>query len=255
MSKKSFFMLVEGIDGCGKDTFIKCLANHLSESLSYNIRDLRKSDESEFNDIESKKNILLIAEPTYLKIGKFIRENVVTSNNFSSKAQAESFSIDRYNLLNSYVIPWLKQDNIIISSRSFISSIAYQSISGNADLSLDCILNLAGNELAVKTPPNMVVILETPVEKAIENLKKRTGKRDNAVFEKKEFLEKLSRTYNKNGGGKLLYNRKDYSFEVLLRELFKNQTKLKWVNNDKGLEELDNNAKKLADEIIKEYKV
>ncbi len=249
----SFYILIEGIDGCGKDTFIEYLSGHLNETLRHDIIDLRKSNEFEFNKVNSNKNIILVAEPTYLQTGRFIREKVVTSNKFSSKAQAESFSIDRYNLLKSYVIPWLKQENIIISSRSFISSITYQSISGNADLSLDDILNLAGNELAVKTPPNMVVILETPVERAIENLKRRTGKRDNAVFEKKDFLKKLSTVYN--GERNLFYKGEKYSLDGLLKKLFGVRVKFEKINNNQGLEELDNNAKELAEKIIQEYKV
>ncbi len=247
----SFYVVVEGIDGCGKDTFIRYLAGHLSEALRYDVKDLRTLNESEFDKINSNKNIILVAEPTYLKTGKFIREKVVTSKKFNSKAQAESFSLDRYYLLNNYVIPWLGQDNIIISSRSFISSVAYQSISGNANLSLDYILNLAGNELAIKNPPGMVVILETPVEKALKNLQRRIGKRDNSIFEKEDFLKSLSAIYS--GERKLLYKEETYSLEDLLRKLFNNRAEFRRISNDQGLEELDSNARKLAEEISKKY--
>ncbi len=244
-----FYVVVEGIDGCGKDTFIRYLSDHLSEISGYDVKDLRASNKSEFDKINSNKNIILVAEPTHLMIGRLIRKDVVTSKSFNSKAQAEFFSLDRYTLLNSHVVPWLKQNNIILSSRSFISSIAYQSISGDKELSLDYILNLAGNELAINNPPNIVIILETPTKKALENLYRRTNKQDNAVFEKEEFLEKLSATYS--GKRELSYKGRVYSLEGLLRELFGDKTIFKRISNNQGLEELDSSAKELAEEISK----
>lgn len=98
------FIAIEGIDGSGKGTQAKLLADRL--------KDLGRA-------------VLLTSEPTKGPTGKMIREHL--SNPFlDDEALALLFASDRIEHLEKEVRPALDSDKIVISDRYVYSSIAYQ---------------------------------------------------------------------------------------------------------------------------------
>ena len=98
------FIVIEGIDGCGKGTQAKLLFDHL--------KDLGKE-------------VLLTAEPTKGPLGKMIREHL--SDPFlDDESLALLFAADRIEHLEKEVRPALEAGKIVISDRYVYSSVAYQ---------------------------------------------------------------------------------------------------------------------------------
>lgn len=98
------FVVIEGIDGCGKGTQASLLMGRLKEL---------------------GKEAVLTQEPTKGPLGKLIREHL--SNPFlEDKSLALLFAADRIEHIEKEVIPNLEQGRIVISDRYAYSSIAYQ---------------------------------------------------------------------------------------------------------------------------------
>ena len=100
----TLFIVIEGIDGCGKGTQTKLLFEYL--------KDLGK-------------DVLTTAEPTKGPLGKLIREHL--SDPFlDDESLALLFAADRIEHLEREVRPALDANKIVISDRYVYSSIAYQ---------------------------------------------------------------------------------------------------------------------------------
>ncbi len=152
------FIVFEGIDGSGKSTQSKFLANYLNGAYTF--------------------------EPTDNKIGKLIREVLEGKEKFSKETLALLFAGDRIehnkeiiNLLNS---------SYVICDRYVYSSLAYQLTQG---INLNYIMEI--NKFA--KIPDVVIYLLVSVENALNRMDNRTNKE---IFEKKEFLTKLINNYN-----------------------------------------------------------
>jgi len=153
------YIVLEGIDGAGKTTQINALKKWLNDSGI---------------EVES------IVEPTDSEIGKLIRKMLTKQNAIEKniqKALGLLFAADRILLMD-------KIDNeeycnkVIISDRSFYSSLAYQEPS-------DWINEI--NKYAKK--PDLVLLLDIDIDLAI----KRCSGEDE--FEKKTFLVNVKNKY------------------------------------------------------------
>lgn len=150
------YIVFEGIDGAGKSSQIQLLKEWLEE-----------------NGLE----VELLIEPTDSKVGKLIRElltydNATTEN--MQKTLGLLFAADRMLIMDK-----LNDENkIIISDRSFISSLAYQEPK-------DWINEI--NKYAKK--PDLVLLLDLDVATSV----KRCDGEDS--FENEEFLNKVKENY------------------------------------------------------------
>ena len=158
MEKRGFFICVEGLDGCGKTTQAKIL-----------VRKLRKIG----------YDAVYTAEPSRGKIGRFIKRYCLHGGKrVSSVVEALLFAADRYEHVETEIIPALKDGKVVVSDRYMYSSLAYQGASG---LNLDWIRMI--NEHAV--PPNLAIFIDVDPNTVIKRLKPKKSVMENLETQRK----------------------------------------------------------------------
>jgi len=138
------YILLEGIDTCGKSTQLELLSKNIPE-------------------------IIITKEPGGTKFGKSIREILLNDTLASKRAELLLFLSDRAEHYQEVIKP--NKDNIIVSDRGFISGIAYAL--ANGDFHFNTLLEL--NKFALEdTLPDKVILFITN----IETLKQRTSNKE-----------------------------------------------------------------------------
>lgn len=130
------YIVVEGLDGSGKST--------LSQYIS------------------TKYNYFLTREPGGTEIGRELRELLLNNKEhiLNSEVQVLLMLADRSAHLEEVVRPALLNNRLIVSDRSYLSSIAYQGYGGG--YSIPDIRKL--NSLILKnTIPDLVIFIDTPL--------------------------------------------------------------------------------------------
>lgn len=160
------YIVLEGIDGTGKTTQTKQLANYLTTQ---------------------KYEVKQVVEPTDSEIGKQIRKELLkpeATHDINQQMLALLFAADRLTLKKEINKVKNNPQKIILSDRSFYSSITYQN---NTTIKPEWIY-----EINKYTPrPDLTIILDINEEEAIN----RCDKED--AFENKEFLTKTRKNYLK----------------------------------------------------------
>ncbi|MFA4639436.1 dTMP kinase [Pyrococcus kukulkanii] len=161
------FIVFEGIDGSGKSTQAKLLAEWFKEK-GY--------------------DVILTKEPTDTKLGKFIREVVVhgsliDGSKLSYEAEALLFAADRAEHVKKVIKPALDKGKVVICDRYFYSSLAYQWARG---LDLKWLMKI--NEFAIK--PNLTILLDLPTKESLKRIRTRV---DISEFDKLWDLQKKVR--------------------------------------------------------------
>lgn len=163
------FIVIEGIDGCGKTK----VAEELKKKLE-----------------EKGYKVFLTREPFNTKIKELIR-SIIKEDHPKTKyfglSLACLFAADRY-LHQIEIEERLKQNFIVISDRYYHSSFSYQSNYEAFNLRWLKILH----KYIIK--PDFVFILDVPVEVALERIKDRSEK---TSYETLEFLRKVREKYLK----------------------------------------------------------
>ena len=162
------YIVLEGIDGSGKSTQIQLLKENL-ENKGY--------------------NVTIVEEPTDSDIGRIIRERVKDPEAVEKVHQiinALLFAADR--LTHKKLIDDVKHDpeNIIISDRSYLSSIAYQN---------DDVITTQWIEIINKymPKPDLTILLDINEKEAL----KRCADDVSEAFEYEEFLKITREKYLK----------------------------------------------------------
>lgn len=158
------FIVFEGIDGTGKSTQCKLLAEHLS-SLGYIVH--------------------LDKEPSDEKYGAILR-NSATTGRLSPEQELEYFHLDRKMHVEELINPAKEKGEIVILDRYYFSTVAYQGQRGFDPEEL-----LRENK-SFAPAPDILFILDLPVEESL----KRIGKRGEVTeFETAESLQYCRDTY------------------------------------------------------------
>lgn len=147
--KKSFFLVIDGIDGCGKTTQCKLLKEYLS-----NIG----------------LDTLLTKEPGGTKTGTILR-NILISTDYDIEPNTELllYSADRLEHQKKIIIPELNSGKAIICDRFISSTYAYQIFARGLDISF---LQYLEQHTVFKWP-DLTIIIDLPVEIALERALKR----------------------------------------------------------------------------------
>jgi dTMP kinase len=165
VTKKGFFICIEGLDGSGKTTHAYRLVQNLQK---------RGFD------------AVYTTEPSEGEIGKFIRASVLQGKKRVPRVvEALLFAIDRVEHLEKDVKPALKEGKIVVSDRCVYSSLAYQ---GAAGLDLEWIEEI--NRFAL--PSDLAIYIDVPPEVVVKRIR-----RKKSVMERLETQRRVKQVYMK----------------------------------------------------------
>ena len=163
MKDKGIFIVFEGIDGGGKSTQIKMLAEYFKD----------KGYQVEFH-----------MEPTEGMVGSLLWTYMKSKDrSFNPETEALLFAADRIEH-GKTIKQALEEGKVVISDRYLHSSLAYQ---GAAGVDPDWMQSL--NKHALK--PSLVILLDIDPERSLE----RVSDRAKTVFEETEYLKKVRAEY------------------------------------------------------------
>lgn len=161
------YIVIEGIDGSGKSTHAKKLAD----------------------DLEA----VHVVEPSSFEVGRLIRQRI-GEGRLDAAVMARLFAADRHDLATRVTRPALEAGKIVVSDRNLLSSLVYQA---EGDLTMGAIwdINMKGGPLP---KPDLVVIIDVPVGEVTKRIRESRGHAD--AFETKERLRKHYDRYKRVGG-------------------------------------------------------
>ncbi|MDW7977776.1 MAG: dTMP kinase [Candidatus Caldarchaeum sp.] len=164
--RRGLYIAVEGIDGAGKTTHAKLLTRKLSR--------------------EGFKAIL-VHEPTDSEVGRIIRK-ALKNKTLPEEAMALLFAADRL-ILREVLNDAFKKNYVVVSDRSVLSSLAYQSAATKNRKWVEEV-----NRYAAK--PDVVVFIDISPEKALRRLGHSLQRYERAAFlrsVRREYLRQLRR--------------------------------------------------------------
>lgn len=210
---KGNFTVLEGLDGIGKGKVGEAIADFQLENGKIELPIIPKSKEffEDFTDVGENDSLrdafpgeyfLRTHEPTYVGIGRAIREEITHNNGreYSSDLQIQAYSLDRLVQMQRVVIPFLESDQDVLQVRNFASTWAYQSLVAKREGKSieevrEKILSHPGNRIELEYSPDLMIISTindtSELIKRLENRKKK----DNSIFENVKFQEELKPFY------------------------------------------------------------
>ena len=183
---KGKFIVIEGIDGCGKTTQIDEISKWLPTS----------------GLMSENSKLVKTREPGGSLLGKKIR-NLILDNNKNNKpsslAELLLYSADRAEHVSKIIAPALKNENWVISDRFSDSTLAYQGYGRN--INLDTIKNIE-SIVCQGESPDLTIFLEISPEESI--IRRKNEIPDRMESEGIKFLDKV------NEGFKLIAKEKNW---------------------------------------------
>jgi dTMP kinase len=162
--KKGWLIVFEGLDGSGLSTQSAFLAEHFRER---------------------NETVMLTKEPTASPIGRLIRSVLQRDHEFSLFTLQLLFAADRAEHLEKEIEPALQANEIVISDRYILSSLAFGSVDNDVEF-------LKQINARFRTP-DLTIIIDTPPRVCLDRIVKN---RDNIeLFEEEERLEKVREQY------------------------------------------------------------
>jgi len=169
MVRRGVFICIEGLDGCGKTTQARLLAERLKKDYC----------------------AVYTTEPSVGKIGKFIKKNYLhVDKRGEVTVEALLFAADRVEHLKNEILPALNEGKIVVSDRYVFSSFAYQ---GAAGLDLAWIEEI--NKRALR--PDLALLIDVEPETVVHRLKKKKSVMENLETQLK--VRKVYLEYVANG--------------------------------------------------------
>lgn len=163
---KGKLIVIEGIDGSGKSTCAKNLAEKLN---SINIK------------------TIYTFEPTHSRYGAKLREGML-SEDLDAEEELLLFVKDRKEHIEYMIKPALEEGYFIILDRYFYSSIAYQGAKG---IDINRIINMH-KDFIIK--PDIVFIFHLPIDIALNRIISKRGIADR--FENETYLKKVDKIFH-----------------------------------------------------------
>ena len=171
---KGKFIVLEGIDGCGKTTLINELYKWLPRS----------------GLINKNRTLIKTREPGGSILGREIRDMILNNNKSNSPSiltELLLYSADRAEHISKVISPALQNGNWIISDRFSGSTLAYQGY--GRGIELDIIKKLE-NIVCQNIKPDLTFFLEISPEESI--LRRKNKIADRIESEGLEFLKKVN---------------------------------------------------------------
>ena len=167
MSRRGLLLAVEGIDGTGKSTQVRRLAETLRED-GY--------------------PVVVTREPTDGPYGRQIRDFFAKRHQLSPAAELELFMNDRRQHVREVIAPALAAGRIVVTDRYYLSTAAYQGAAGRDPEEI-----MAANE-AFAPVPDLVLLLTLPPALGIRRIRELRGETLND-FEQEESLGKVAKIF------------------------------------------------------------
>lgn len=170
-SRRGLFLVLEGIDGCGKTTIAKSLARWFKKN---------------------GRRVILTQEPTEGEFGKKIRDLLAGREKMIAPlALQRLYVLDRRDHLEKLIRPELRAGRIVISQRYALSTFAYGIASGQSFQTLFKLhRQLLGDGFIL---PDATFLLDLPADIAMQRIHKRG--RSVEYFEKEAKLNKIRNQY------------------------------------------------------------
>lgn len=166
---KGFFIVFEGIEGCGKSTQAKLLYQQLAKE-----------------GVQS----LLTKEPGGTALGNKLRALLKRGDSISPEAELLLFNASRAQLVKEAILPALGEGKIVISDRFYPSTLAYQGY--GRGVKTHVIEDL--NEFATKgLKPDIIVLLDMESKKGLS--RKPLSRRDRFEEEAADFHTRVRKGY------------------------------------------------------------
>lgn len=180
------FVSVEGMDGSGKTSLIKKLAEYFEER---------------------GQDALLTREPGGSSLGRRLRSILLDarSASLSHKSELYLFMADRAQHVEEVILPALEEGRLALCDRYTDSTLAYQGYGRGEDLqSLHCLNNLATGGLM----PNITILLDLPPRIGLERAGRRNME-DGLVISEGRFDSESLKFHEKVREGYLTLARED----------------------------------------------
>ena len=168
------FIVIEGIDGCGKTTQIDEISRWLPTS----------------GLMEENSNLIRTREPGGSLLGKKLRNLILdnnTNNKPSSLAELLLYSADRAEHVSKIISPALEKKDWVLSDRFADSTLAYQGY--GRDINLEIIKNIE-SIVCQGEKPDLTIFLEITAEESV--LRRKNLVPDRIESEGIQFLQKVS---------------------------------------------------------------
>jgi len=159
------FVVIEGIDGCGKSSVARRVARKLG------------------------KRAVFTREPTDTWLGRAVRQG--DAKEVSPYTDALLFMADRAQHTER-IASWLAQDRLVVCDRYYHSTVAYQAASLRGTFEGDPFKWLLEANLRISIRPDLTVLLVIPPELSLERIK---GRAEYSRFERLGFLKEVHRNY------------------------------------------------------------
>ena len=171
---KGRFIVLEGIDGCGKTTQINNVANWLPNS----------------GLMPKEASLLTTREPGGTELGVYLRElllNASIKNSPEPLTELLLYAADRAQHISQKILPAIEKGDWVLSDRFSGSTLAYQGFGRN--LNIKIIKEL--EKIAIQSIyPDLTIWLDIEIEESIKRRKKISN--DRIEGEGLEFLERVS---------------------------------------------------------------
>lgn len=187
---KGKLIVIEGIDGSGKSTCAKNLAEKLN---SINIK------------------TIYTFEPTHSRYGAKLREGML-SEDLDTEEELLLFVKDRKEHIEYMIKPALEEGYFIILDRYFYSSIAYQGAKG---IDINRIINMH-KDFIIK--PDIVFIFHLPIDIALNRIISKRGIADR--FENETYLKKVDKIFHSFNEPFIYHIDTDKDIKIINDELF-----------------------------------
>lgn len=161
--KRGTLLAFEGIDGAGKSTQLRRLAEILRAC---------------------GRDVVATREPTEGPYGTRIREMAQSGRAVAPEQELDWFMADRREHVDSVIEPALSRGAVVMTDRYFLSTAAYQGARG---LGAEAILRDAEARFPV---PDLALLFELSVDVALGRVRARGGPAE-PVFEEARFLERV----------------------------------------------------------------
>lgn len=165
--KRGILIVFEGLDGCGKSTQLR---------RAVEVFKRRGQDP------------VVTREPTDGPWGRRIRAMAQSGTGVAPETELEWFFEDRREHMREVVEPALAAGRVVLSDRSYLSTVAYQGARG-----LDPAKILADSEVEFARP-DLVLLFVISAKEGLSRVHARGGESE-PVFENLEFLEGVSRVF------------------------------------------------------------